>query len=148
MKDSAKFHSDSLQSKCSCGLWNFWDKYLPGYRAHGVPHHTLPCNTPIAADCLICVPQELCEKCYRWIKVGDWPFCPHASTRDGQIGMLGEFHPYYDHGLSGGMSAPVFIDSLATRNRIMREGTRSDGRPRGYRLEHRGAGMGMPGVEF
>ena len=62
--------------------------------------------------------------------------------------MLGAFTGYWDHGMSGGMGKPVWVGSLADRNRIMREGTRSDGHPRGYRLEHKGREMGMPGVEI
>jgi len=73
--------------------------------------------------------MDRCQKCGKEVGIGAWPFCPH-----GKVDEYHPFKPYWDQDL---LYKPVYIESLAQRNRIMREN----------HIDHRGRQVGMPHCE-
>ena len=53
-----------------------------------------------------------CDSCGNELKVGDWPYCPHGTSRY----RVDAFDPYFDHDLT---PDGVWISSTAQRRKIM-----------------------------
>lgn len=77
----------------------------------------------------------ICDACGRKLKIGDWPFCPHPDTKAEGMGMLGEFHPYFDEHIS---EQGAWITSLGQRKQLMRDN----------KLDHHGRKVGNPHCEI
>jgi hypothetical protein len=55
-----------------------------------------------------------CDLCGLEIRIGDWAFCPHGAVRRQK-----PFPSFWDEHVSH--DGPVYVDSLAKWNRMMRE---------------------------
>lgn len=70
----------------------------------------------VCEDCGAYLPHIPCSDCGKVVHVGDWHLCPHPRAA-GNMGMLGEFKPYWDEHLE---HEPKYITSLAERKKLMK----------------------------
>ena len=70
-----------------------------------------------------------CSYCGKKIEIGDWPYCPHERPQ-----AYHPFKPYWDEHVQ---EKPVYVESIAHRKRLMRQGA----------WDYRGKKVGMPGCE-
>lgn len=54
-----------------------------------------------------------CSECGKEYGIGEWPLCPH-----GQLNERPPFIPFWDEHIS---EKPVYVESLAQWNRLMRQ---------------------------